>query len=516
MRWLKFCKWYEAGLCLAILPCVALFVVRTWHWPLVGDAPLMHYVVFLMDHGRIPYRDIVDINMPGTYLIEGLVIHVFGGGSLAWRIFDFSLIGVAAAAMAAIACPYSWFAAVFSASIFLFLHGRDGLIQLGQRDLMITVLLLLGYAFLFHALRSRDQQRIWATALFGLCTGMAATVKPTALLLGPMLLMLAAVALKRRNRPVLPHLATGAICLVLPWTIALAFLAHHGLHAFLKVVFDLIPEHADLRRRSAGYLVLHAISSVMLPLVLMWLPVAYVRRFWRTWEGAALLAGILFGLLSFYVQGKGYPYHRYPSEALLLLLMGIDFSMALRAKEQGSGAIRSLALAGLAFGVFGIGAVSMEHAIRLDWHNQEFDTMLQADLKHLGGGELSGHVQCLDMAAGCINTLYRMRLMQATGFLYDCYLMMPGKDAAGKDYRREFWQDIQDHPPEVFVVTSHQCGLAPMDYRYDELHQWPQFYAFLTANYSLYANRVPPDMVKWIAGPTRPVGYRIYVRDGFR
>ena len=134
MRWLKFCKWYEAGLCLAILPCVALFVVRTWHWPLVGDAPLMHYVVFLMDHGRIPYRDIVDINMPGTYLIEGLVIHVFGGGSLAWRIFDFSLIGVAAAAMAAIACPYSWFAAVFSASIFLFLHGRDGLIQLGQRD----------------------------------------------------------------------------------------------------------------------------------------------------------------------------------------------------------------------------------------------------------------------------------------------------------------------------------------------------------------------------------------------
>src|ERR1700761_9495357 len=191
MLWLRLYKWYKAGLCLAILPCVALFMVRTWHWPLVGDAPLMHYVVFLMDHGRVPYRDIVDINLPGTYLIEGLVIHLFGGGSLAWRIFDFSLVGPVAAAMAAMARPYNWFATVFAATIFLFIHGRDGLIQLGQRDLMSTALLLLAYAFLFRGMRSQeDEKRFSAFALFGLCAGVSATVKPTALILGPVLLML--------------------------------------------------------------------------------------------------------------------------------------------------------------------------------------------------------------------------------------------------------------------------------------------------------------------------------------
>jgi hypothetical protein len=253
----------------------------------------------------------------------------------------------------------------------------------------------------------------------------------------------------------------------------------------------------------------------MLPLVLMWLPVAYVRKPWRTWEGSALLAGIFFGLVSFYLQGKGYPYHRYLSEALLLLLIGIDFIMVLRSEEQWRAVIRPLALAGLAYGVFVIGMGSMVHAIRLDWRNEEFDTMLQADFNDLGGERLSEHVQCLDMAAGCINTLYRMKLVQATGFLYDCYLLMPQRDKAGEEYRRAFWREINTDPPEVFVVTSHQCGLAPMNYRYDELREWPAFDRFLSANYSLYADRVPPHLVKWIAGSGLPFGYRIYLRHGF-
>ena len=62
-----------------LIGCLFLYVIGTWHWPLVGDAALMHYVVFLMDHGMAPYRDIVDPNLPTTFLIQGVVIHLFGG-----------------------------------------------------------------------------------------------------------------------------------------------------------------------------------------------------------------------------------------------------------------------------------------------------------------------------------------------------------------------------------------------------------------------------------------------------
>jgi hypothetical protein len=153
-----FYHWWRAILSTLSLVLVAIFVFRTWHWPLVGDASLMHYVVFMMDHGFDPYRDIVDPNMPGTYLIEGAVVHLFGGDALSWRIFDLVLLAFVGSAMVAIALPCDWFAGVFSATIFALIHGCDGLIQLGQRDLMMTVFLLWGYVFLFKCMKSESRR----------------------------------------------------------------------------------------------------------------------------------------------------------------------------------------------------------------------------------------------------------------------------------------------------------------------------------------------------------------------
>lgn len=66
----------------------------------------MHYVAFLVDHGKAPYRDIAEMNMPGAPMVDYLVIHILGPGSLAWRLFDLGLIGSAILAMVAIARPY--------------------------------------------------------------------------------------------------------------------------------------------------------------------------------------------------------------------------------------------------------------------------------------------------------------------------------------------------------------------------------------------------------------------------
>ena len=48
----------------------------------MGYPSIMHYVNFLMDRGLAPYRDIVDINLPGAYFMEGWAMHIFGGGIL--------------------------------------------------------------------------------------------------------------------------------------------------------------------------------------------------------------------------------------------------------------------------------------------------------------------------------------------------------------------------------------------------------------------------------------------------
>jgi hypothetical protein len=506
--------------CVFLLGCVALYVIRTWHWPLMGDAALMHYIVFLMDHGMAPYRDIIDPNMPTTLLIQGAVVHSFGGSSLAWRLFDFGLLGVSGAAMIAICRPYGWFAGVFAAVLYAMIHGRDGFIQLGQRDLIMTAFLVMGFAFLFEGMRAASAEKIrpWMTALFGVCCGIAGTIKPPLLLLAPAILLMQAVVLKRRGRPFLASILCGVGGVLAPGIAVFAYLVHrHVVHAFFETLFNLIPYFALLFRRSLGHLVLHSISGVMLPVVLLWSPIVFLeRKRWLTWERAALLVGAAFGLVSFYMQGKGYPYHRYPSEAFLLLLAGIDFVTVLKKKPWNRDlGLHRLALAGVVVGVVVVAGGSMVHALRQDWQNQEFDTLLRADLNRLGGERLEGQVQCLDMADGCITALYNMQLVQASGFLYDCYMLSSQTGAERERYREAFWEEMMRVRPRIFVVSSKNCELWPAkeSYDYAKLGRWPRFDDYLKENYRLEVDRIPPHMVNSGSGPSKPLGYRLYVRD---
>ena len=47
---------------------------RSLDWPLIHDAPLFHYVAWLMGQGLVPYRDIFDMNLPGVYLLHWAVL----------------------------------------------------------------------------------------------------------------------------------------------------------------------------------------------------------------------------------------------------------------------------------------------------------------------------------------------------------------------------------------------------------------------------------------------------------
>jgi hypothetical protein len=509
-----------------LVGCLLLFVIRTWHWPLMGDAALMHYIVFLMDHGMAPYRDIVDPNMPTTLLIEGAVMHLFGGDSLTWRLFDLFLLAVSAMAMFVICKPYSRFAALFAASLFALIHGRDGLIELGQRDLTMTVSLLIAYAFLFTGLRASPSQttKPWMTALFGIFCSIAATIKPSVLFLAPTVLVFAAITLRRRNRPFVAHIVSGLLGMLIPILLIFAWLHHqHIVSNFLQTLSQLLPYFLLLGARSYPHLIVHSISSTMLPVVLLWLPIVFLKKDWITWERASLLVAVLFGLASFYLQKKGFPYHRYPSEAFLLLLAGIDFTTILQTNPAPSQLrpnvsnrlLPSLAMAGVIIGAVFVGGGSTAHALWQDWHNQEFDTLLRADLTRLGGQSLANRVQCLDMADGCIPTLYNMRLVQATGFIYDCYMLsaQPGPE---RDHAREaFWQSITKNPPSVFVVSSNDCDppTARPAYDYKKIARWPQFNDYLNANYHLDVERIPPHMVNSGSSSSKPLGYRIYVQN---
>jgi hypothetical protein len=523
-RWLL-C--FYAALSLVLLACAAAFLISSWHWPLVGDAPLMHYIVFLMQHGFAPYRTILDLNQPGTYAVEAAVMAVLGKGALAWRIFDLLLLALIAFAMAVICRPHGRFPALFAAVTFALIHARDGLIQLGQRDLLMAALLASAYALLFTLLRSPRPRRYSLSISAGLCLGAAASIKPDSLLLAPLLLPFIAYTLYRQHRPFRLHLALACTGVLLPLLASLLFLLHrHALYAFLALMFQLAPYHASLWRLPSSILLLGSVSSVTLPLFSLWLAVFLIQQRWRRTEDQLLLLGFLIGIFSFFVQGRGYPYHRYPSQVFLLLLTAIAFADALRPSTEhhpprpATYAVKTCAIAGLAFGSLILVPRSLQAVLHFSWRTDTFDHALTADLTTLGTPvfgipALNGNVQCLDMAGGCIATLYRLQLVQSTGFLYDCYLYparppatpyLPERDR----YRSAFQQALLIHPPRFFIVTSDECG--PPDLLYRKLARWPWLNTWLAANYRLAQEWRPTVTQSWGGRPILPYGFRIYQR----
>src|ERR1017187_6231410 len=211
---------FRVALAASLTLSALLFFLWSWRWPLVGDASLIHYIGFLIQHGWAPYRDLGDMNMPGSFLIEIAAMHLFGTGDLAWRLFDFTLLAIASASLFVITpsrasglggpsfavssqrvgseaprqSGHNWLPGLFSASLFILIHGRDGLAEGGQRDLTMAVLLLTATAFLFVVVRTGSP---WSAAIFGLLSGIALTIKPTALPLSLAQLAFALYAISR-------------------------------------------------------------------------------------------------------------------------------------------------------------------------------------------------------------------------------------------------------------------------------------------------------------------------------
>ena len=483
----------------ALLLCVGIVCFRTVRWPLVGDNTLIHYAVFLMDSGLRPYVDFRDVNLPGAYAEDWLVMHVLGSGALAERIYDFALSAIALSAILYL-CPRRLrFAGFFAGCMFFLIHTRDGPRQIGQRDLSIAVLILLAFALSFAAFRSG---RKWPHLLSGLLLGAATTVKPVAVVFaGPLLIG--------------PWIAEGSAALLLtasgfliPLVAAAAWLGHEGaLRAFLTTGLGMMRYHASLDHMSRHSLILRSITPLLPLLIAGVVLVPSVRKKLQGFEFAMLCGGVAAAFLCYAIQEKGYPYQRYPFTAFLLLTLGLIFTSAM---HDGKTWQKWLAITSLAAACFVIGPLAARRAVAYRPQDDQFGALLSHDLRLLGTDGLSGNVQCLDTFSGCIRVLYDLRLRESTSTVYDEFLFSPSNGSAIATSRAAFNQQIRVRPPEAIIVTP-QFYSEGRD-SYDKISTWPDFAQYLSENYQLYVQRTPIRAEFWEGTPCIPVGYRIYLR----
>ena len=318
-----FALWAPPVTAVVLLSALAwtLWIARSW--PLIHDASIMHYMVFLMDHGLAPYRDVPDLNMPGAHLSEALVMHTLGGGAAAWRLWDLILGLLAIGACVWIAGPGLRWAGVAAGVLGYLTHLADGAMNLGQRDWLVAVLLLGALGCLKASLRSGNAAWIGGASL--LC-GLAASIKPHVLLAG--LMFFAVLCWLIRPGPDARRFSVrgglgaatlwAAAGMLAPTMLVAAYLTYwRAWPAFLATLHGLSPWYASLQRVPLGDM----LATSMWPLVA---GAGLVTAFWpgrreRGWDLEWAFLGMTVGVALYLIQDKGWSYHRYTETAFLAL-----------------------------------------------------------------------------------------------------------------------------------------------------------------------------------------------------
>ena len=478
-----------------VLGCISVaFVLLSYRWPVVGDAQIFHYYHLLMAHGFAPYRDFPDINMPGSHIVESWQVSLFGGSDLGARIYDFTLLGLLTLAMIVIALPYDWLAGFFAGVLFTLQHAcNGGSWNAGERDEVMAVLIMIGYAFLFEGLRKRKPFLLLA---FGWALGMASALKPTVAPLGMVLLGEAVWQIRRRDEAPLPYIAWGVGGALIAGAVVFEFLWHyHVFGDFLYCFRTYVPLYAGMDRRSFALLLRRLLPFGAWAILPFAGAAALATSKWRTWESGALLIGATFGALSYFAQGRGYSHHTYPIAACVLLWSSIEIASAARSKKRG---ILALAVAGIVAATF---VVLPLYCYRLTRTipNNDFGVSLESDLSRMGGERLNGRIQCLDVVRGCYGALYHLGLVQSTPIVGDILLFAPEKSPIIDQFRESIFSMFLSRPPAVIVVSDEWFDRPST---FDKVDNWPRFAAYLKSNYRLSIER------HFTIANT---GYRIYV-----
>ncbi len=217
-------------------------------WRMEHDTPLLHYAGFLIDeHGLVPYKDIFETSMPGTFAFHYLVGALFGYGDLAFRLVDLALLG-------ALLVATFWFMARFGRLPALWAVVLFGVAYLGEgqdMSLQRDYIGIVPIAFSLLAIPGRISAAVHLGrfAIVGLLFGLSALIKPH-LVIGLPIVFGALVTFRwhSKNKSLLDLVYCGAVCaasFLVPFLIAVFWLgSSSALSHFIDIYSQYLPMHS--------------------------------------------------------------------------------------------------------------------------------------------------------------------------------------------------------------------------------------------------------------------------------
>lgn len=472
---------------LALSAAIALVLAGlSLRWPLVHDAAIMQYIGWLMHQGAMPYRDVFDMNFPGTHLVHWLVLFIPGNMDLVWRCFDLSLLLATLILLTRLLPPrHYWSAAATCIAFTLYYIGMGPFYANGERDMFMTPLMI-GGVIATVAMLEKERGRTWFAFLAGLLFGAACTIKPTGVVLPVVEMGFAGIWLLGHGQPwkrVTAILATAVLGACLPVAAIVAWLYATGaLAPFLDIEMNYLPIYASAYAQYTNWSGWWERYPLNIVLLFVLLTSGYMISTGRVTArfGAAAVA-VLGAAGHFVLQQKGFtfPYHIIPMVAFALPVAFWTLDRVVARRVVWPWCLS----AGLAVMVLlpecekGCRQAIAGPGVSQWRHNQA--KQLAAYLKtNLQPGET---VQVCEMVDDGIDALLRAGVRLPTRYTSDCSFFchdptIPYVAAM----RKEFLDDLVRNRPQ-FVVFFKVCWF--LETGYNRIDTFPEFKNWLNANY---------------------------------
>src|SRR5690242_7567562 len=164
---------------LMLVPFSAI-LIQSFHWHFIVDSPILQYISFLILHGKIPYKEVFDFNLPGTFILHIFGIKVFGADDAGFRLFDLFNLLIISLSIYLLLKKYNKVSIILGILIFANIHLAGGEYAMGQRDFLMLPYLGIGAFFSYRAVFTSKASYLFPAGLF---LGFCSTIKPTPVLL---------------------------------------------------------------------------------------------------------------------------------------------------------------------------------------------------------------------------------------------------------------------------------------------------------------------------------------------
>jgi hypothetical protein len=518
MRVTRALKWTISVALLALFGALAtVLLVESLRWPIEHDGPMVLYPSYLAWSGqRIPYRQLFDVNFPGSFFLYGLLGWLSGLNDVVLQVFDAAFVLLLGVTVYKLLPSQQRIGGMIGFFVFVaYYFGLHSQFEL-QREFFLT--LLLCGAVLLASAEVNKYQMLWV----GMLTGFATTIKAPILLC--FLWIVAIVLWEKRSERKRLALQFG-IGLAIPILATIGYLVAVGaLGDFLTMSRNYLPLYAMTdgwhrvmdRHTKTAYTIQNTLpvnwySGQRWILIGTFLVNAAVlgitsenRRIFRIWLG---LLPLLLILPAF--AGQFFLYHFQPFMFFAFVGLGSFMSLPHMAPKTSSlvGSKREfrkwlfIAASALTvsfsawtfYGFLPYAYYAATHPSNLVREGERVSVMSQYLRVHLRKGET---VQPLDWTGGSLHAMQKARAPLATRFIYDFLFYQNVSNPYIQGLRTQFLTEFDRSRPQILLQVYAED--KPWMSGPDTTRSFPALERRLALRYHVVVNRP---------------GYRIWERN---